>query len=210
MSDAAPTEQRERAAAALRRLGHALVGHEADADVLERIADLASRTAEVVETGRPRTRPVAEIKRSLWEDTPVDGNRMAHFPECLVSGRANPLGVAIDVLRNGDEVVGTARLGAAFEGAPDRAHGGVVAAIFDDVLSYALQLTGTPAYTGRLLVHYRAPTPLGRELVCRAREVAREGRKITITGELHDSDLLVAEAEAVFITIPRERLGLTS
>jgi len=201
-------ESRNRAAAALRRLGHALVAHEADADLLDRIAELADRTAALVTAGRPRSRPVSEIKRRLWEDLPVDGERMAHFAECVVSGQANPLGIAIDVVRDGDEVVATTRLGAAFEGAPQRAHGGVVAAIFDDVLGYVLLLTRTPAFTGRLTVHYRAPTPLGRELVCRARQIARDGRKITMTGELHDGDLLVAEAEAVFIAIPPERLGL--
>lgn len=65
-----------------------------------------------------------------------------------------------------------------------------------------------PAFTGRLVVHYRAPTPLGRDLVCRAREVTRDGRKITMTGELHDGEVLVAEAEGLFVVISRERLGL--
>ncbi len=210
MIDPQAPEARDRAAAALRRLGHALVGYEAEVELLERIAELADRTCAVVEAGSARTRPVEEIKRALWGDPPVDGERMAHFPECVVSGRANPLGIAIDVRRDGDEVVATARLGAAFEGAPQRAHGGVVAAILDDVLGYVLQLSRTPAYTGRLLVHYRAPTPLGRDLVCRAREVARDGRKVTMTGELHDGDVLIAEAEGLFVAIPRARLGLAS
>ena len=67
------------------------------------------------------------IKRRLWEDPPPDGGPMSHFAECVVSGTANPMGIAIDVRREGDEAVADFNLGAAFEGAPKRAHGGIVA-----------------------------------------------------------------------------------
>lgn len=201
-------DARVRAAAALRRLGHALVGHGADPDLLERIADLAHRTAATVEQGEPRRRPVEAIKRALWDAPPAEGGVLTHFAECVVSGAANPMGVAIRVHREGDEAVAVVNLGAAFEGAPDRAHGGVVAAVFDDVLGYVLQLFRIPAYTGRLTVAYRRPTPLGTDLLVRARMVARDGRKLTIAGTMTDGDTLVAEAEGLFIAIPPERVGV--
>ncbi len=201
-------QARVRAAAALRRLGHALVGHAADADLLERIADLADRTAATVEQGEPRRRPVEAIKRALWEAPPAEGGVLTHFAECVVSGAANPMGVAIRVHREGEEAVAVVNLGPAFEGAPDRAHGGVVAAVFDDVLGYVLQLFRVPAYTGRLTVTYRRPTPLGTDLVVRAHLVARDGRKLTIAGTMTDGEALVADAEGLFIAIPPERIGM--
>jgi hypothetical protein len=104
---------REQAAAALRRLGHAVVVHEADTTLLLRIAELADATAAGVETQTARSRPVEVMKRRLWEQPPADGAPMSHFPECVVSGRANPMGIGIHVRRHGEEaVVGRLRAGA--------------------------------------------------------------------------------------------------
>jgi acyl-coenzyme A thioesterase PaaI-like protein len=202
-------DARERAAAALRRLGHAVVGHECDPALLEQVAVRADRIAGEVELGTPRSRPIADLKRRLWERPPPDGGAMSHFDECVVSGRANPMGIAIEVRREADEAVADVTLGPAFEGAPKRAHGGTVAAIFDDVMGYVLILHRTPAYTGRLTVHYRAPVPMGQPLTFRARLEHRDGRKLTIVAQAHAGDELLCEAEGLFIAIPPERLGIS-
>ncbi len=205
---------RDRAAAALRRLGHAVVGHDADDDVLERIAEVASRTAATVELGETRSRPIDAIKRRLWEDPPVDGGPMSHFAECVVSGTANPMGIAINVRREGDEAVADFNLGAAFEGAPRRAHGGIVAAIFDDVMGYVLVVHRTPAFTGKLTINYRAPVPIGQDMTVRARLRDRSGRKLSMTAEMtlaaDPTHPVICDAEGLFIAIPPERLGLKS
>lgn len=206
-ADARSSDARERAASALRRLGHALVSHDADAALLDRIAELAGRTAETVEGGTPRTRPIEAIKRRLWESPPADGAPMMHFSECVVSGPANPMGIALAVRRQGEVAVADVNLGPAFEGAPQRAHGGIIAAIFDDVMGYVLQFTRTPAYTGRLTVHYRAPVPIGEDLTVRGWLEARNGRKLALRAELHARSLL-CEAEALFIAVAPERLGI--
>ena len=204
---------RERAAGALRRLGNALVGHECDAELLEQIAVRADRIAADVEQGTPRSRPVELMKRSLWEAPPADGGPMSHFPECMVSGKANPMGLAIDVRREGDEAVASFRLGPAFEGAPKRAHGGAVAAVFDDVMGYVLRLVSVPAYTGKLSLNYRAPVPVGEPLEVRARLARRDGRKLWIEAEMTLEDeqrKVIGDAEALFIAIPPERLGIST
>jgi acyl-coenzyme A thioesterase PaaI-like protein len=199
---------RERAAAALRRLGHAVVGHECDPEVLEQVAIRADRIAAEVELGTPRSRPVEQMKRRLWETPPPDGGHMSHFPECVVSGKANPMGIAMDVRREGEEAVAMVRLGPAFEGAPKRAHGGVTAAVFDDVMGYVLVLLRTPAYTGELTVRYHAPVPVREQLSVRARLLRREGRKLWMASEMTCGDELLCEAEGLFIAIPPERLGI--
>ncbi|WP_370326455.1 PaaI family thioesterase [Euzebya sp.] len=199
-------DPRHAAAAALRRLGHAVVAHEADPDLLLRVAEQATATAEVVEAGVRRTRDVVAVKRELWEEAPPTGGRMAHFEECVVSGRANPMGIMMEVTRDGDEVVGDITLGAAFEGAPRRAHGGIVAAILDDIMGYQLLVQATPAYTGRLQVRYTAPTPVEAPLVARSWLESRDGRKLQLRATLAtpDGDVL-AEGDALFIAIPPER-----
>ena len=212
MSSAEPLEARDRAAAALRRLGHAVVGHNADADLLDRVAQAATTTAEMVEKGESRSRPIESIKRRLWEDPPTDGGPMSHFAECVVSGTANPMGIGIKVRRDGNEAVANFNLGSAFEGAPQRAHGGIVAAIFDDVMGYVLVIHRTPAFTGRLTINYRAPVPMGADMTVRARLAQRSGRKLSMVAEMslasEPDQPIVCDAEGLFIAIPPERFGI--
>jgi len=131
------------------------------------------------------------------------------FPDCVVSGMANPMGMEARLWRDGSEAVMEVTLGPAFEGAPGRAHGGVVAALIDEIMGLALSASGSLAFTGRLAVTYRAPTPLGVLLTARARLAHRQARKLTITGELHRGATLLAEAEGLFIAVePSHFLGV--
>lgn len=194
------------AAAAMRRLGHAMVAHDTDAELLRRIAAQASATAAVVEAGPRRERPIVELKRQMWEAPPPDGGRMRHFQECVVSGEANPMGVAMAVRREADRVVADVHLGAAFEGAPRRAHGGIVAAVFDDIMGYVLLIHRTPAFTGQLEVTYLSPTPVEADLVATAWLERRQDRKLWTTATLETSGGdLIARSEGLFIAVAAER-----
>ena len=197
---------RARAAAALRRLGHALMSHEADEDLLDRVARAADQVATDVESGPPRRRDPLRLKQQMFEVDIPDGATFVHFDECFVSGPWNPLGIAIEVHREGDEAVADVTLGAAFEGAPGRSHGGIVAAIFDDVLGYLLTLHRTPAFTGELRVRYLAATPIGQPLTIRGRLLERDGRKLYTAAEASADGEVVASAEATFVTIDPSRL----
>lgn len=201
-------EARIEAATLLRRLGHAFVGHEVDDATLRRLSEALHDVLPSIEAGRSRSRPVDDMKRRLFDSPPDDGATMDHFPDCVVSGMANPMGVAITVHRQGDDAVARVTLGAAFEGAPGRAHGGIVAAVFDDTMGFVLSMEATPAFTGSLTVSYRAPTPVGEELEFRCRLRERDGRKLWIDGTATVGDTTVATAEALFIAIPPERFGI--
>lgn len=209
------TPARVRAAELLRQLGHAFVGHDAPDDVFEELRTKLLPIIGQLESGRERDRAAIGMTSGslMFGATPVDGDRLSHFPDCVVSGSANPMGVAIQVRLQDGEAVAETVLGAAFEGAPGQAHGGVVAAIFDDVMGYQLSIVKVPAFTGRLTVTYRAPTPIGVPLVFRARLDSREERKLHIsaTATTRDGGALIAEATAVFVIIPIGRFmpGLT-
>lgn len=197
---------RARAAAGLRRLGHALMGHEADEALLERVAEAADRIAADLESAPGRVRDPLALKRRMFDLDVPDGGAVVHFDECFVSGPFNPMGIAMQVHREHDEVVAEVELGPAFEGAPARSHGGIVAAIFDDVLGYLLTLEQTPAFTGELTVRYLAATPIGLPLQFRARVLAREGRRLLTEGEARVGGQVVATATATFVAISQERL----
>jgi len=76
-----------------------------------------------------------------------------------------------------------------------------VAAAFDEVLGYTQSLTGHPGMTGRLITHYRSPTPLHTELRFEAWVERVDGRKIFTASTLHAGERLCAEAEGLFISI---------
>ncbi len=195
-------------AAALRDLGHAIVGHAVDDNLLDEIASFVRARTEVIDTAAARSRPTHDLKRRMYQDAPADGDGMMHYPDCVVSGPANPMGINIACHREGDDAVGTITLGAAFEGAPGRAHGGVVAAIFDDVMGFVLSIEQTPAFTGRLCVSYLAPTPIGVPLEFRARLRERDGRKLFVesTASTVDGDKIL-EADGIFISIPADHFA---
>ncbi|HET9772820.1 MAG TPA: PaaI family thioesterase [Acidimicrobiia bacterium] len=196
------------AAEALRRLGNALVGHHVEDDYLHEMAKIADGMLREVIAGERRERPVDNMKRYVWGLSPGEGDRIDHFPDCIVSGAANPMGLGMSLWRDGDEALARVRLGHAFEGAPGRAHGGIVASIFDDVMGIVLTIHSTPAFTARLTVSYLAPAPIGVELEFRARLTSREGRKLCMAAEATHKGTLIAEAEGVFIALPPERFGL--
>jgi acyl-coenzyme A thioesterase PaaI-like protein len=198
-------DPRARAAGALRRLGHALIGHEADAELLDRVARAADRVAADLERQPSRQRDLLELKRRMFDIEVGEGEPVVHFDECFVSGPWNPMGIAIEVHREGDEAVAEVSLGAAFEGAPGRSHGGIVAAIFDDVLGYLLTLIQEPGFTGELTIRYHAPTPIGQPLEFRARIDGREGRRVATSAEATADGQVVASATATFVVIDPER-----
>ena len=196
------------AAEALRRLGNALVGHHVEEDYLFEMAKTADGMLSEVIAGERRVRPIDDMKRYVWGLSPGEGDRLDHFPDCIVSGAANPMGLGMSIWRDEEEAVARVRLGHAFEGAPGRAHGGIVASIFDDVMGIVLTIHSTPAFTARLTVSYLAPVPVGAELEFRARLTSRDGRKLSMAAAATHNGNVIAEAEGLFIALPPERFGL--
>jgi acyl-coenzyme A thioesterase PaaI-like protein len=134
---------------------------------------------------------------------------MDHYPSCPVSGQENPLGLAVTVRRDGDDVVATAVFDAGCAGMPGVTHGGPVAAVFDDVMGFVLStLNGLSGFTASMTVSYRAPVRIGVEVEFRGRLDRREGRKLFIEAAAHDkaSGRLLAEAQGLFIEVPVEAL----
>lgn len=128
---------------------------------------------------------------------------MSTYDERPVSGRASPWGLDLEVRRDGEEAVATLTLRSAHEGAPGRSHGGIVAALFDDVFGFVLEIEAQSAFTGELWIRYEAGVPIGIPLVCRVRLDRSDGRKLFMTGELTvaaDGQVL-ARSTATFISI---------
>jgi acyl-coenzyme A thioesterase PaaI-like protein len=183
------------------------VAHEVGDELFAQITTEVQRLTAAVEAGPDRTRAPLDMVHAVFVVPPPDGRGRTNFPDDIVTGKANPLGIAADITREGDVAVLRTTLGPAFEGAPGRAHGGVVAALIDEIMGFVLSIHATPAYTGRLTVTYRAPTPLGVELEMRARLRSREDRKLHIEADARHGTTLIAQGEGLFIAVDPERFA---
>jgi acyl-coenzyme A thioesterase PaaI-like protein len=201
------TDARVALATALRELGQALVSRDVPDAVLESITPSVASALASVSSYPVRRRPDDGMRRDVLEGTPADGDVIRHFDDCPVSGVANPFSMTIDARRHGAEVAARVVLGPAFEGAPGRAHGGPVAAMFDDVLGFlgAVHVVGT--YAVELTVQYRAPFPLGQAVAVRAWVERRDDRRLVSVGRATHRGQLVAEARCIGAIVPPERMG---
>lgn len=202
-------ELRARAGKAVRDLGHALVGHESAPDLLAEVAGALEELTARLDTGGDRSRDPAEFQseRNDWAVQPGQV-MLTSNDDRPVSGRSSPWGLDTVVRRVGDEVEATVTLRSAHEGAPARSHGGVVAALFDDIFGFVLAMLQTPGFTGELTIRYEGPTPLHVPLVCRVRLASREGRKLYMTGELVTPEGTVCvRSKATFIVIDPARVS---
>jgi acyl-coenzyme A thioesterase PaaI-like protein len=200
----AETNARRAAGRSVRNLGHALVGRDADAKLLLDVAATLDELTGRLHDGPPRHRPIEQVAHRERGRT-ERGAAVESYDDRPFSGNASPWGLDLDVHRVGDEIEATVTLRAAHEGAPGRAHGGIIAGLFDDVFGFVLGVVGEPAFTGELTIRYLAPTPLHRALVCRGRLASRHGRKLLIEGELidgqGDTETVVARGTGLFITV---------
>jgi acyl-coenzyme A thioesterase PaaI-like protein len=203
---------RRRAGRAVRDVGHALVGHRANSALLDEVATTLEGIAERLAEGAPRSRATVEF-RDHTKESPISGTQLESYDDRPFSGLASPWGLDVEVHQHGQEVEATVTLRAAHEGAPNRCHGGIVAALFDDVFGFILGVIKEPAFTGELAIRYEAATPLHRPLACRGRLVDRAGRKLRIEGELVDLTIpgepVVARGKGLFITVDPARFAQT-
>jgi acyl-coenzyme A thioesterase PaaI-like protein len=192
---------RIRLGAAVRRLGHAAIGHESSIHDMELAAKDVERIADLLESDPRRVRDLSHFGKSLQIEV-ADGEMLGSHLARPGSGAGSPHGLDMVVHRDGDRVRARFTFGPADEGPPQRAHGGLVALAFDDALGFVLNMHRIIAYTGQLSVSYKAGTPLGTPLVITAWLDRRERRKLFIESELREdrSDApLIATCSAIFV-----------
>jgi acyl-coenzyme A thioesterase PaaI-like protein len=190
---------RSAAAASLRTLAHSFAAHDADDAALARVSEAATELTRQLDEAPVRDR--LALMRQGFEQAGMG----LGFEDRAVGGGSNPTSVEMDVHYDASvmrgEIIADVVLGRAFEGAPGRAHGGIVAAAFDDVTGFVIAQIQEPAFTGELTVRYLAPVPVDEPLEIRARLDRRERRKLFISGEVRADDVVIATCRAIYITV---------
>jgi acyl-coenzyme A thioesterase PaaI-like protein len=196
-------DSRVTAAHALRDITHAFVRAQPDEDAYVEIRAMAERLVARLDSlpRRDRMALMQAARERHGGSFPV-GAGAGGFKDRAVAGLANPAGVDIEVEPGSGDVVAHVLFRKGFEGPPGRAHGGMIAATFDDVTGFIIGRIGQPAFTGELTVRYVGPTPIETPLRMTARLDGQERRKLFISGELMTEDgTVTATCKAIYITI---------
>ncbi len=192
-------QAREAAENALRDAVHALM----DATVRTQVAD--EELVMATEHVRSLT-DLLSIERtdgSLGLQRRADGR--LHDPGNPMVGRRNPIAPPLVVVRDPQARTATTTfsLGALYEGPPTCVHGGMSAAVLDQVCGAAAALSGKPGMTAYLNLTYRRPTFLFQEHTVQARVEDVGEWKTLVRGEIRDSEgRVTVEAEGLFV-VPR-------
>jgi acyl-coenzyme A thioesterase PaaI-like protein len=179
------------------------------AQEIRRLVDAAIRSNR----GDDVVLPAVEAIRRIADDLAADQVPGPAGVNYNATGRAWNWGNAAVGLRNGAappmEVMHEADgstwaevdLGAAYEGPPGCAHGGVSALLLDHLMGVTASQMGRVTLTGTLTLKYLNPLPLGRVRLD-GRISGEEGRKVFVEATISGQAGIALEATGIFI-IPR-------
>ena len=129
---------------------------------------------------------------------------------CLVCGMENELGLkARFYAMDHDEILAVCMPMEEHQSYPGRLHGGISAALLDETLGRAINLTEPDAFgvTIGLNLTYRLPVPLDREIHAVARITKNTPRIFEAEGEILLEDGRVAvEAKGRYVRMPAEKI----
>lgn len=123
---------------------------------------------------------------------------------CFVCGKANPIGLKLEFATEGEEYVTYFTPAKEHQGWVGVVHGGIVAAVLDEVMTRAIYEKGILGVTADMNVRYRKPTPVGKRLRFAGRVESENKRVFSCSARATDEDgVLLAEATArVMVTRP--------
>ena len=129
---------------------------------------------------------------------------------CFVCGLHNPFGLHLRFFDSAPgEVTAEIAVPEQYQGYPGVVHGGIVAAMLDEVCGRS-HMGGDPPrfmFTARLEIRYRKNVPVGQPLRLVGKAGASKRRTATASGAIYGPDNeLLAEADAVLVNVPENVL----
>ena len=129
---------------------------------------------------------------------------------CFICGRQNHAGLKMDFYEDAEagQVRSELTVSDEYQGYPGVVHGGIVAAILDEVSGRAIMKGGNDdalMATLRLTIRYRRPTPTGTPLTAVGWVEKMGGVGARVAGQIRLSDgTVTAECESVLGNVPDE------
>ncbi len=122
---------------------------------------------------------------------------------CFVCGKKNAAGLQLDFELVGEAEVQTSFLPTKqFQGFRDIVHGGIIAAILDEVMVNGVWLRGIRAVTGKLEVRLKSPARVGERLHFTGRILRDTGKTVEMESHAVTSGgAIVAEASGLLVKV---------
>jgi acyl-coenzyme A thioesterase PaaI-like protein len=140
------------------------------------------------------------------------GEKQPNSRHCFICGLENPIGLKLHIYQTEPGVIETTYIAPDhFQGYPGVLHGGIVAAILDEISGRAHM--GDPSeprfmFTGKIEVKYRKNVPIGRPLKIIGKAGKSKGKMAEGWAGIYDeTGFLLAEAKTLLIDVPNEILN---
>ncbi len=125
---------------------------------------------------------------------------------CFACGSLNPKGLQLRFRLEDGEAVAEFTPDIHHQGYPGFTHGGVVAAVLDEAMGWAVYGQGVWAMTAKMEMRFRDSVPLLEPLVVRGSVIRSRRRLVNARAELrHRDGRLLVEAEGAFLRVPESR-----
>jgi len=133
---------------------------------------------------------------------------------CFICGLENPVGLKLKIYQTEPGVIETNYTAPEhFQGYPGVLHGGIVAAILDEISGRAHM--GDPSaprfmFTGKLEIKYRKNVPIGKPLKIVGKVGKMRAKMAESWAGIYDeNDDLLAEANALHINVPEDQFDMS-
>ena len=136
------------------------------------------------------------------EDVRIGGSRIVLEPHnCFACGSLNATGMHLAIHVERDRSWTELVLDRRFEGWDGIAHGGILCALLDEVMAWALVDSDHWGVTARIQVDFKRPVPIGRAIRGEGRVIEIRRRVVRTAGMLVDAadGTLLARAEGTFV-----------
>jgi uncharacterized protein (TIGR00369 family) len=140
-----------------------------------------------------------------------DGRRYAFADHnCFACGAENRIGMHLHIELGDGQARAHWTVGDDYVGWSDKAHGGIIATLLDEVMAWAPSSYDSWAVTAEMTVRYRSPASPGEELVAQGRVVERRRRIYRVAGEVRGPDgRLIAQGSGRYLgASPTEKAEL--
>lgn len=115
------------------------------------------------------------------------------------TGAFNPVAPKLEMKLEGEKLVAEFAFASHYESAPDTVQGGMVAALYDQLLSFVVMAHGKTGPTVWLKVTYLKRTPINRPLRFEGWVASVDGENFATCGSCHHGDVKVSEAEGLML-----------
>lgn len=143
-------------------------------------------------------------EQSAFEVIPDDWlNDYTDYQQCFVCGSRNESGLKLRYRAEGDRILTSFTGGAEHQGFPGVVHGGIISTMLDETMGRAPLVSRAWVMTGKLEVRYKAPAPIGQELLVSGWLTRSRRLSFETEGDVRLADgTLLAEAKGLFLRVP--------